>query len=65
MQFTTKMMLNLLNDLLDLAQIQKNTFSLNKQYTNIFDTIQKAFDIIKPQADLKNVQLELKRPSRR
>lgn len=65
MQFTTKMMLNLLNDLLDLAQIQKNTFSLYKQYTNIFDTIQKAFDIIKPQADLKNVQLELKRPSRR
>lgn len=55
MQFTTKMMLNLLNDLLDLAQIQKNTFSLYKQYTNIFDTIQKAFDIIKPQADLKNV----------
>ncbi len=55
MQFTTKMMLNLLNDLLDLAQIEKNTFSLTKQYTNIFDTIQKAFDIIKPQADLKNV----------
>ena len=30
-------------DLLDFAQIEKNTFKLNKEFFSIFDVIQQAF----------------------
>jgi len=49
------MMMSLLQDLLDLAQIENNTFSLHNNYISLFDTVEKAFNIVKPSADLKNV----------
>ncbi len=39
MNYTTGMMNNLMMDLLDLAQMEKNTFKLNKAYFNVFDVI--------------------------
>jgi signal transduction histidine kinase len=39
MLFSTKMMQNLMMDLLDFAQIEKNTFKLNKEFFNLFDAI--------------------------
>ena len=39
MLFSTKMMQNLMMDLLDFAQIEKNTFKLNKEFFNLFDVI--------------------------
>ena len=40
------MMHNLMMDLLDFAQIQKNTFKLNKEYFDLFDIIQQAFFMV-------------------
>lgn len=51
------MMMNLLQDLLDLAQMEKNTFSLNKNFFSLYDAVNQAFDILKPSAALKKVDL--------
>lgn len=37
---------NLMMDLLDFAQIQKNTFKLNKEYFDLFDIIKQAFFMV-------------------
>ena len=37
--YTSEMMRNLMMDLLDLAQMEKNTFKLNKDFFSIFDVI--------------------------
>jgi len=55
MNSVASMMMNLLQDLLDLAQIEKNTFSLNYSYFSLFEVVEKAFNIVKPSADLKKV----------
>jgi signal transduction histidine kinase len=39
------MLENLINDLLDLAKLENNTFSLTKEYFNLMDTIYQAFKI--------------------
>ena len=44
-------------DLLDLGQIEKCTFKLNKDYFSIFDAIEQAFEVIRHEADKKNVKL--------
>ena len=46
MNYTTEMMRNLMMDLLDLAQIEKNTFKLNKTYFDMFKVIDKAFNLV-------------------
>ena len=56
-KFSTQMMQNLMMDLLDFAQIQKNTFNLNKEFFSMFDVIQEAFHVIYHAASHKNVQL--------
>ena len=38
--FTSEIMRNLLMDLLDLAQMEQNTFKLNKDFFSIFDAIE-------------------------
>ena len=43
MLFSTKMMQNLMMDLLDLAQIEKSTFKLNKEFFSLFDVIKQVF----------------------
>lgn len=44
-------------DLLDLAQMEKNTFKLNKNYFSIFDVIEQAFQLVKHVSKKKNVAL--------
>lgn len=39
MNHTTELMHNLMMDLLDLAQMEKSTFKLNKVYFNILEII--------------------------
>lgn len=39
MTFSTQMSQNLMMDLLDFAQIEKNTFKLNKEPFNMFEVI--------------------------
>lgn len=55
MNSVASIMMNLLHDLLDLAQMEKNTFSLNNSYFSLFETVEKAFNIVRPSADLKKV----------
>jgi hypothetical protein len=33
-------------DLLDLAQMENNTFKLNKSFFSVFDAIDKAFNVV-------------------
>jgi signal transduction histidine kinase len=51
------MMRNLMMDLLDLAQMEKNTFKLNKDYFSIFDVIEQAFLLVKHVSKKKSVTL--------
>ncbi len=41
------MMENLINDLLDLAKLENNSFQLTSEYFNLADIIFEAFQIIK------------------
>jgi len=40
------MILNLINDLLDLAKMENHSFNLSYTYFNLFDTIQRALENI-------------------
>lgn len=50
-------MKHLMLDLLDFAQMEKNTFKLNKTYFSIFDTIDNAFSVVDHIAHSKKIQL--------
>ena len=39
----TKMMHNLMLDLLDLAQMENDTFKINEEFFNLFETIENSF----------------------
>ena len=43
--FSQYMAENLINDLLDLAKLENNTFSFTNEYFNLMDTIYQAFKI--------------------
>jgi hypothetical protein len=42
-------------DLLDLAQMENNTFKLNKSYFSIMGVIERAFSVVSHVADKKSV----------
>ena len=44
--FSSTMLLNLINDLLDLAKMENSSFNLNKTYFNLLDVIQTAMDTL-------------------
>lgn len=46
-------------DLLDLAQMENNTFKLNKCYFSITEVIERAFSVVSHVADKKSVALLL------
>lgn len=51
-------MRNLMNDLLDLAQIENSTFKLNKAFFSLPEAIQQAFNMMAHHAQKKNVEIE-------
>jgi signal transduction histidine kinase len=53
------MMRNLMMDLLDLAQMEKNTFKLNKDFFSIFEVIQKAFMLLSHVSNKQKVTLKM------
>ena len=53
--FSSKMLLNLVNDLLDLAKIEQNTFQFNEDYFDLNETIENAFNQCRYQADSKGI----------
>lgn len=56
--FNSAIMRNLMMDLLDLAQMENNTFKLNKSFFSVFDAIDKAFNVVSHVAQRKSVTLE-------
>ena len=54
------MLLNLINDLLDIAKVEKQTFSLNKQFFNMEESLKSVFDNLKFISTNKKVQTQIK-----
>jgi signal transduction histidine kinase len=50
-------MKNLMMDLLDLAQVESNTFKINKAQFSLLDVIDEAFVIVSHIASMKNIKL--------
>ena len=46
-------MRNLMMDLLDLAQMEKNTFKLNKDFFSLYEVIKQAFTLVAHVANKK------------
>jgi signal transduction histidine kinase len=44
--FSSTMLLNLINDLLDLAKIENSSFNLNWNYFDLFETVVKTADTL-------------------
>lgn len=55
--FSSNMLLNLINDLLDLAKMENSQFHLNIDLFNLHDVINKALDTLAFQAQQKNIKL--------
>ena len=50
---SSHMLENLINDLIDLAKIENNKFSLNQEYYNLANTIHQTLEILLFQANQK------------
>jgi signal transduction histidine kinase len=57
LKYTSKMMRNLMFDLLDLAQLENGSLTINNEYFNLFDVLENAFGVLKHFADEKCVSL--------
>ena len=55
--FSSKMLLNLVNDLLDLAKMEQNTFQFSEDYFDLTQTIDDAFNQCRYLADSKCISL--------
>ena len=58
------MLLNLINDLLDLAKVENNTFTIVESFFDLNHLIEKAFDTVRCVADQKNISLEFDQSSK-
>ena len=56
--FTSTVMMNLLQDLMDLARIDIRKFQLNNDHFDLFEVIRKTFVLVKPFAVQKNILLK-------
>ena len=57
MIYRSELRRNLMMDLLDLAQMENNTFKLNKGHFSLPEIIKKAFSIVNHVAEKKQVSL--------
>lgn len=48
---------NLINDLLDIAQIENGKYKLNKDYFDLKSCIKDTLDLLMSQANSKNIEL--------
>ena len=55
--FSVTMLLNLINDLLDLAKIENSSFNFNKTYFNLINVIQKSIFTLDFQMKQKNINV--------
>lgn len=57
--FSAFMTTNLINDLLDLAKLENNAFTLNIETFNLIEVVSKAFQVVMFQAENQNIRLYL------
>lgn len=55
--FSQSLMENLINDLLDLAKMENNSFTFSKEYFNLGNSIYEAFQILISSANQNNIEL--------
>ena len=55
--YSQTMMHNLINDLLDLAKLENNSFSFSQEYFNLGSTIYEAFQILVNSANENSIEL--------
>lgn len=55
--FSSTMLLNLINDLLDLAKMENSAFTLNWIYFDLFEVIEKSAEIMDSQLQQKNIYI--------
>lgn len=55
--YSSQLVKNLMMDLLDLAQMENNTFKINKAKFSMFDAIDEAFVVVSHIANTKNIRL--------
>lgn len=53
--FSSTMLLNLINDLLDLAKIESSSFKLNWTFFDLFEVVEKAAETLDSQLGLKKI----------
>lgn len=53
--FSAEIMQNLMNDLMDFAQIENNCFRLNKEYYNLLTLIEQSFMQLEHISQKKNI----------
>lgn len=58
LRFNCEIMTNLMMDLLDLAQLENNSFKLNKVFFSLTDACKQAIQVVGHNASLKNVEIE-------
>lgn len=54
-ELNSEMLINLVNDLLDLATQEKKTFQLNKEYFNLVDSVTSAFKTLEYISDRRKI----------
>ena len=57
--FASTSLLNLVNDMLDMAKMENSSFKLNNEYFNMIEVINKAFQIVQFSAYNKQLKLML------
>lgn len=55
----SKMITNLINDMLDLAKFENSQFKINEDFFNLIEVITEAFNMIAYTAEEKNIKLLL------
>ena len=59
-RYCSKLLLNLINDMMDLAKSEKMKFELNNQLFDLENTVQRSFENMTYMAFEKNIDLSLK-----
>ena len=57
MAYQSKMLLNLINDLMDLAKLETLNFKFNEEYFDLPELIKQAFKTVQCQANKKKIRL--------
>ncbi len=58
-KYACRMIMNLINDMLDQAKLENNAFTFYNQYFDLLELIRQAINIIEPQSNKKFISFEV------